>query len=108
TETDSRNDPSVTRQQELDDVLVLAERSCNVIFGRKYGNSSVPHYLCGADNSNRIGCHFGRISMARTISKKTPTPSVFELACEAQELEAKQLEALERLRTLDSSGLRGR
>jgi hypothetical protein len=31
TATDSRNDPSVTRQQEMDDVLVLAERSTNRI-----------------------------------------------------------------------------
>ena len=31
TVTDSRNDPSVTRQQEMDDVLILAERSTNRI-----------------------------------------------------------------------------
>ena len=29
TATSSRSDPSVTRQQEIDDVLVLAERSTN-------------------------------------------------------------------------------
>lgn len=46
--------------------------------------------------------------MARTVSKKTPTPSVFELACEVQEIEAKQLEGLDRLQTLGRSGLRTR
>ena len=31
TATDSRNDPSVTRQQEIDDLFILAERLTNRI-----------------------------------------------------------------------------
>lgn len=44
--------------------------------------------------------------MAREARKKPPTQSVFELACEAQDLEDEELESLDRLQILDQSGLR--
>ena len=44
--------------------------------------------------------------MAREARKKPPTQSVFELACEAQDLEDEELESFDRLQFLDPSGLR--
>ena len=46
--------------------------------------------------------------MAREARKKQPTQSVFELACEAQDLEDEELERLDRLQILDQSILRPR
>lgn len=78
-------------------------RQCH--FYPKYGNSGMPHHLRCVDNSDRTDCHFGRISMAREVRKKPPTQSVFELACEAQDLENEELEGLDRLQILDQSVL---
>lgn len=44
--------------------------------------------------------------MARDVRKKQPTQTVFELACEAQDLEDEELEGLDRLQILDQSVLR--
>lgn len=46
--------------------------------------------------------------MASEVRKKRPAQSVFELACEAQDLEDNELEGSDRLQILDRSGLETR